>query len=80
MAGRYFQLKEKQTSVKIELVAGLTTFLTMAYIIFVNPAILSSAGMDKDALIAVTCIVTAIATLIVGVFAKCSFRGCFSCC
>ncbi|MBA7679910.1 Adenine permease AdeQ [subsurface metagenome] len=42
----------------------------MAYIIFVNPAILSSAGMDKEALIAVTCIVTAIATLIVGVFAK----------
>jgi len=42
----------------------------MAYIIFVNPTILSSAGMDKEALIAVTCIVSAIATLIVGVFAK----------
>lgn len=70
MVSKYFQLKEKQTSVRIEIVAGLTTFLTMAYIIFVNPAILSSAGMDKEALIAVTCIVTAIATLIVGVFAK----------
>ncbi len=70
MVSKYFQLKEKQTSVKIEIVAGLTTFLTMAYIIFVNPTILSSAGMDKEALIAVTCIVTAIATLIVGVFAK----------
>jgi len=70
MVSKYFQLKEKQTSVRVEVVAGLTTFLTMAYIIFVNPTILSSAGMDKEALIAVTCIVTAIATLIVGVFAK----------
>lgn len=70
MIGRYFQLEEKQTSVKVEFVAGLTTFLTMAYIIFVNPLILSSAGMDKDALIAVTCIVSAVATIIVGVFAR----------
>jgi len=70
MVEKYFGLREKQTSVRIEIVAGMTTFLTMAYIIFVNPTILSSAGMDKEALIAVTCIVTAIATLIVGVFAK----------
>jgi len=71
MFSKYFQLKEKQTNVKIEFVAGLTTFLTMAYIIFVNPDILSGAtGMDKNALIAVTCIVTAIATIIVGVFAN----------
>jgi len=70
MVSKYFGLREKQTSVRVEVVAGMTTFLTMAYIIFVNPAILSSAGMDKEALIAVTCIVTAIATLIVGVFAK----------
>ncbi len=70
MIKKYFELREKQTTVKIEFVAGLTTFLTMAYIIFVNPTILSSTGMDKEALIAVTCIVTAIATLIVGVFAK----------
>jgi len=70
MVDKFFRLRGKQTTVKIELVAGVTTFLTMAYIIFVNPTILSSTGMDKDALIAVTCIVTAIATLIVGVFAK----------
>ena len=70
MVEKYFQLKEKQTDVKIEFVAGLTTFLTMAYIIFVNPLILSSAGMDKEALIAVTCIVSAAATIIVGIFAK----------
>ena len=70
MVSRYFQLKEKQTSVRVEVVAGLTTFLTMAYIIFANPLILSPTGMDKEALIAVTCIVSAIATLIVGIFAK----------
>jgi len=70
MLGRYFQLGEKQTSFKTEIVAGLTTFLTMAYIIFVNPAILSEAGMDKSAVIAVTCIVSAVATIAVGIFAK----------
>ena len=70
MVGKYFKLQERQSSVRIELVAGFTTFLTMAYIIFVNPAILSEAGMDKQALIAVTCIVTAIATIVVGIFAK----------
>ena len=70
MVKEYFQLREKQTSVKIELVAGLTTFLTMAYIIAVNPAILSATGMDKEALIAVTCIMSAVATLIVGFLAN----------
>ncbi|MHC4623492.1 MAG: NCS2 family permease [Planctomycetota bacterium] len=71
MISRYFQLKEKQTSIRIELVAGLTTFLTMAYIIFVNPNILSDAtGMDKEALIAVTCIVTAAATILTGLLAN----------
>ena len=70
MVGKYFQLKEKQTSVRIELVAGVTTFLTMAYIIFVNPAILSQAGMDKQALVIATCIVSAIITIITGLFAN----------
>ena len=81
MPGDFFQLEEKKTSVKIEIVAGITTFLTMAYIIFVNPSILSLEGipeqqligielMNKDALIAVTCIVTAISTIIVGLIAK----------
>ena len=63
-------LSSKGTDVKTEVIAGATTFLTMAYIIFVNPDILSATGMDKEALIAVTCIVSAIATIIVGVFAK----------
>src|SRR4030042_910673 len=81
MVYEFFQLKEKHTNVRIEIVAGITTFLTMAYIIFVNPSILSLEGvpeqqligierMNKDALIAVTCIVTAITTIIVGVVAK----------
>lgn len=70
MLGKYFDLKEKNSSVRIEVMAGFTTFLTMAYIIIVNPAILSEAGMDKQALTAVTCIVTAIATIAVGLFAK----------
>ena len=78
MANETTGLEEKQSSFKIECVAGLTTFLTMAYIIFVNPSILSLEGieltgverMDKQALIAVTCLVSGIATIIVGVVAK----------
>ncbi|MDD5064230.1 MAG: NCS2 family permease [Phycisphaerae bacterium] len=70
MVDSLFHLKEKQTSVRVEIVAGLTTFLTMAYIIFSQPNILGPTGMDKDALIAVTCIVSAIATIITGIFAN----------
>ena len=70
MIDKYFQLKEKGTNLKIELLAGLTTFLTMAYIIFVNPSILSAAGMDKQALIIVTCMVSGVMTIITGLFAN----------
>jgi AGZA family xanthine/uracil permease-like MFS transporter len=66
----YFELEKRGSTVKVEVVAGATTFLTMAYIIFVNPAILSATGMDKTALIAVTCLVTAVATIVTGVFGK----------
>ena len=59
----YFNLKN-------EIIAGFTTFFTMAYIIFVHPDMLEKAGMDKNALIAVTCIITAIATILVGIFGK----------
>ncbi|MFH1614203.1 MAG: NCS2 family permease [Planctomycetota bacterium] len=55
---------------RVECLGGVTTFLTMAYIIFVNPSILAETGMDKNALIAVTCIVSAVSTIVVGVFAK----------
>jgi AGZA family xanthine/uracil permease-like MFS transporter len=61
---------ERPTTARVEVVAGLTTFLTMAYIIFVNPNILSDAGMDKTALIAVTCLVSAVATIATGLVGK----------
>lgn len=61
---KIFKIEERGSSVKTEVVAGMTTFLAMAYIIFVNPAILSLAGMDKGALITVTCLATAIGTFL----------------
>jgi AGZA family xanthine/uracil permease-like MFS transporter len=70
MLSKYFKLQEKQTSIRIELVAGLTTFLTMAYIIAVHPAILSATGMDNEEHIAVTCIMSGVATLAVGFLAN----------
>ena len=70
MVSAFFGLREKQTTARTEVMAGLTTFLTMAYIIFVNPSILSAAGMDKQALIIVTCIVSGVMTIIAGLFAN----------
>src|SRR4030042_1769294 len=68
MANDYFEIKARQTNVRVEVVSGLTTFLTMAYIIFVNPIILSAAGMDKQALVIATCVVSAVITIITGLF------------
>lgn len=68
MLNKYFKLSQRQTNLKTEAIAGVTTFLTMAYIIFVNPSILSQAGMDKTTLVGVTCIVTAISTIVTGLF------------
>lgn len=70
MMSDYFEIKARGSSVKTEVVAGVTTFLTMAYIIIVNPSMLEKAGMDKTALVAVTCIVPAIVTIAAGVFGK----------
>jgi adenine/guanine/hypoxanthine permease len=70
MFKRYFELERHRTTVRVEAVAGVTTFLTMAYIIFVNPNILSETGMDKGALIAVTCLVSALATIVTGLFGR----------
>jgi AGZA family xanthine/uracil permease-like MFS transporter len=67
---KLFQLKEHKTSVKTEVVAGLTTFLTMAYIIFVNPAILGDAGMPKDAVFVATCLIAAFGTAIMALYAN----------
>ncbi|MEG2338695.1 MAG: NCS2 family permease [Clostridium sp.] len=61
---KIFKYTERGSNVKTEVIGGITTFLTMAYIVFVNPAILSDAGMDKAALITVTILATAIGTLI----------------
>ena len=70
MVEEYFKLADRQTNIRTEVVAGVTTFLTMAYIIFVNPAILSAAGMDRQALIIVTCVVSAIVTAATGLIAN----------
>jgi len=67
---RIFKLSEHHTNVKTELVAGLTTFLTMAYIIFVNPAILGDAGMPKDAVFVATCLIAAFGTAIMALYAN----------
>jgi AGZA family xanthine/uracil permease-like MFS transporter len=66
---RYFSLTESGTSVRTELVAGLTTFLTMVYIVVVNPQILASAGMDRGAVFVATCLAAAISTLIMALYA-----------
>ncbi len=70
MLSEYFKFQQKKTSIRIELMAGFTTFLTMAYIIAVNPAILGATGMNKEALIAVTCIMSGAASLAVGLIAN----------
>ncbi|HOW87620.1 MAG TPA: NCS2 family permease [Candidatus Omnitrophota bacterium] len=67
---RWFKFTERKTNLHTEIIAGVTTFLAMAYIIFVNPNILSATGMDKTALITVTCLVTALTTLMTGLFAN----------
>ena len=70
MLERYFQLSAHGTSVKQEVIAGFTTFLTMAYIIVVNPDILSVSGMDYGAIFVATCLAAAICTLIMGLAAN----------
>src|SRR5690349_22170368 len=67
---RYFGFDEAGTTLRVEVLAGVTTFLTMAYIIFVNPAILGDAGMPKDAVFVATCLAAAIGTLIMGLYAN----------
>src|SRR5207245_2786258 len=67
---RVFHLQENHTTVRRELLAGLTTFMTMAYVVVVNPRILSEAGMPVDGVLFATCISAAIATLIMGLWAN----------
>ncbi len=67
---RYFKLTQHNTSTRIEVLAGITTFLTMAYILFASPAILASAGMDSRSVFVATCIVTAIGSLLIGLLSN----------
>lgn len=67
---RVFRLTENRTDVRTEIVAGVTTFMTMAYIIFVQPAILSQCGMDFDAVMAATCLASAIACFVMAALAN----------
>src|SRR5262249_16883442 len=70
MLERYFGLAERGRPVRTEILAGLTTFLTMAYIIFVNPLILKDAGMDQNAVFVATCLAAAFGTLAMGLYAN----------
>ncbi|MGP0147632.1 NCS2 family permease [Pseudomonas oryzihabitans] len=70
MLERLFQLKAHNTSVRTELLAGVTTFLAMAYILFVNPSILGATGMDKGAVFVATCLAAAIGSALMGLIAN----------
>ena len=67
---KYFGFDPATTTIRTEIIAGVSTFLTMAYILAVNPAILGITGMDKGALFATTAITSGIATLIMALYAK----------
>ncbi|MBU5436435.1 NCS2 family permease [Tissierella sp. MSJ-40] len=69
----FFKLKEHKTNVKTEVLAGITTFMTMAYILIVNPDILSQAGMDKGGVFTATALSAVIATLVMALYAKLPF-------
>ena len=73
MLNKLFGFNPKETTVKTEIMAGITTFLTMAYILAVNPSILGTTGMDKGALFTTTVLVSAAATMLMGLYAKLPF-------
>ncbi|WP_430936350.1 NCS2 family permease [Saccharicrinis sp. 156] len=73
MLEKYFQLKKNKTNVRTEVIAGITTFMTMAYILAVNPDILSATGMDKGAIFTATAISAAFGTLVMALWAKLPF-------
>jgi AGZA family xanthine/uracil permease-like MFS transporter len=73
MLEKLFQLKDNKTTVRTEILAGITTFMTMAYILAVNPSILSATGMDKNALFTATALASLLATLVMAFVAKLPF-------
>src|SRR5690606_27226325 len=70
MLEKLFKLNEHNTTARTEILAGITTFLTMSYIIFVNPAILSTTGMEHSAVFVATCLAAALGTLIMAFVAN----------
>ncbi|WP_299526848.1 NCS2 family permease [uncultured Lutibacter sp.] len=73
MLDKYFKITENKSTLKTEVIAGITTFMTMVYILAVNPSILSAAGMDKDAVFTATALSAIIATLVMALYAKLPF-------
>ncbi len=70
MLDQFFKLKDNGTDLRTEVLAGVTTFLTMAYIVFVNPAILGDAGLPKDAVFVATCLAAALGSALMGLYAN----------
>ena len=70
MLQKLFKLKESHTDVKTEIVAGITTFVTLSYIIFVQPTVLSACGMDFGAVLVATCVAGAVSTFLMGLYAN----------
>jgi AGZA family xanthine/uracil permease-like MFS transporter len=73
LTDRFFKLEENDTTFRTEMLGGVTTFMTMSYIIFLQPAVLSLAGMDSGAVMVATCLSSALATLLMGLLAKYPF-------
>jgi AGZA family xanthine/uracil permease-like MFS transporter len=72
----FFKLDFNNTSIKSEIIAGFTTFITMVYIIIVNPDIMSDSGMDQDAIFVGTCLAAAIACIFDGFVCQLANRSC----
>ena len=70
---KFFKLKEKGTDVRTEMIAGITTFMTMAYILAVNPSILGATGMDSGAIFTATALASAIASFCMALLANLPF-------
>lgn len=73
MLDKFFKITENKSTLRTEIIAGITTFMTMVYILAVNPSILSAAGMDKDAVFTATALSAVVATLIMALYAKLPF-------
>ncbi|MDU8923914.1 NCS2 family permease [Pasteurellaceae bacterium LIM206] len=67
---RFFKLNEKKSTAKTEIIAGITTFFTMVYIVFVNPSVLGDAGMDKQVVFVTTCLIAGFGTMAMGLFSN----------